>query len=144
MNRFLILLLCLGSFAVTKAQNAAPVISNLTTTHNSAANTVTFDFDLSDAEGDDCDVQLRVSGDNGRTWLITTANVTGDQGFPQTPGTGKSMLARLLPGILPPASTQEILQTAAINSLRSKPPPAGGEPRLPAPIGWRLRLRVRR
>ena len=33
------------------------------------------------------------------------------------PGTGKSMLARRLPGILPPMSTTEALQTAAIDSV---------------------------
>jgi magnesium chelatase family protein len=33
------------------------------------------------------------------------------------PGTGKSMLARRLPGLLPPLSEQEALQTAAIDSI---------------------------
>lgn len=34
------------------------------------------------------------------------------------PGTGKSMLARRLPGILPPPAEEELLETAAIASLR--------------------------
>ena len=33
------------------------------------------------------------------------------------PGTGKSMLARRLPGLLPPMSTAEALETAAVNSV---------------------------
>ncbi|MDH3619814.1 MAG: YifB family Mg chelatase-like AAA ATPase [Gammaproteobacteria bacterium] len=33
------------------------------------------------------------------------------------PGTGKSMLARRLPGLLPPMSTEEALETAAVNSV---------------------------
>ena len=37
------------------------------------------------------------------------------------PGTGKSMLARRLPGILPPMSEQETLQTAAIESVLGRP-----------------------
>ena len=37
------------------------------------------------------------------------------------PGTGKSMLARRLPGILPPMSESEALETAAINSVLGRP-----------------------
>jgi len=37
------------------------------------------------------------------------------------PGTGKSMLARRLPGILPPMSNVESLETAAIDSVLGKP-----------------------
>lgn len=37
------------------------------------------------------------------------------------PGTGKSMLARRLPGILPAMSDAEALETAAINSILGKP-----------------------
>jgi magnesium chelatase family protein len=37
------------------------------------------------------------------------------------PGTGKSMLARRLPGILPPMTEEETLQTAAIESVLGRP-----------------------
>ena len=37
------------------------------------------------------------------------------------PGTGKSMLARRLPGILPPLSEREALETAAIESVLGRP-----------------------
>ena len=38
------------------------------------------------------------------------------------PGAGKSMLAHRLPGIMPPMSNDEALQTACIHSLANKPP----------------------
>lgn len=41
------------------------------------------------------------------------------------PGTGKSMLASRLPGILPPLSEQEAQQTAAIHSIGGLTPRAG-------------------
>ena len=44
------------------------------------------------------------------------------------PGTGKSMLARRLPGLLPPLDTAELLETAAISSLRGMTAPQGDEP----------------
>ena len=37
------------------------------------------------------------------------------------PGTGKSMLARRMPGILPPMSEEEMLETAAVDSLLGRP-----------------------
>jgi magnesium chelatase family protein len=43
------------------------------------------------------------------------------------PGTGKSMLARRLPGLLPALSNSELLETAAISSLRGVPAPGWGE-----------------
>ncbi|HEX5788391.1 MAG TPA: YifB family Mg chelatase-like AAA ATPase [Woeseiaceae bacterium] len=38
------------------------------------------------------------------------------------PGTGKSMLAARLPGILPPMSEQEAIETAAVESVLGRPP----------------------
>ena len=43
--------------------------------------------------------------------------------FVGPPGTGKSMLARRLPGILPPMTDSEALETAAIESVLDRPPP---------------------
>ena len=43
------------------------------------------------------------------------------------PGTGKSMLARRLPGLLPALADAELLETAAISSLRGMPATAWGE-----------------
>ncbi|MEM0997639.1 MAG: M28 family peptidase [Bacteroidota bacterium] len=74
-------------------QNAAPVITNLAVNHSPANQTVTFDFDVSDAEGDPLDLQLRLSGDSGRTYVVTLLDsVTGDVGFPIAPGAGKQIV----------------------------------------------------
>jgi magnesium chelatase family protein len=43
------------------------------------------------------------------------------------PGTGKSMLARRLPGLLPALASPELLETAAISSLRGVSAPGWGE-----------------
>jgi len=50
--------------------------------------------------------------------------------FTGPPGTGKTMLAARLPGILPPMSESEALETAAIDSVLNRPP---------ALDRWRLR-----
>ena len=47
------------------------------------------------------------------------------------PGTGKSMLARRLPGILPPMTEVEALETAAIDSVLGLPVAGGGWRRRP-------------
>lgn len=41
--------------------------------------------------------------------------------FSGSPGTGKSMLARRLPGILPPMTDREALETAAVDSVLGRP-----------------------
>ena len=47
------------------------------------------------------------------------------------PGTGKTMLARRLPGILPPMTTDEALDTAAIESVLGRPIDTSGWRRRP-------------
>jgi len=42
------------------------------------------------------------------------------------PGSGKTMLARCLPGILPPLSFEEALETTRIHSITGHMPPGGG------------------
>ena len=42
------------------------------------------------------------------------------------PGSGKTMLARCIPGILPPMSLEEALETTRIHSISGKLPPGGG------------------
>jgi magnesium chelatase family protein len=46
--------------------------------------------------------------------------------FVGPPGAGKSMLARRLPGILPPLTPEEALETTAIHSVAGLLPPAAG------------------
>lgn len=100
MKRILFAIIGICTLAGAYAQNAAPTISNLTTVHNSVTNEVSFTFDLNDAENDPCDLQLRVSGDDGRTWLIDLNTIVGDTGFPQMPGTGKNITWTYNPSVL--------------------------------------------
>lgn len=44
------------------------------------------------------------------------------------PGTGKSMLARRLPGLLPPLSEEELLEVAAVASVSRQSRPVSGRP----------------
>lgn len=50
-----------------------------------------------------------------------------------SPGTGKSMLAHRLPGLLPALSAAEALESAAIHSASGRPAPAGATPPFRSP-----------
>lgn len=74
------------------AQNQPPVIQNLTTTVNWTANTLTIQYDATDAEGDALDISLGISSDNGKTFYpVNFIPATGDLGFPVAPGTGRTI-----------------------------------------------------
>ncbi|MEM7039200.1 MAG: M28 family peptidase, partial [Bacteroidota bacterium] len=72
-------------------QNNPPSVTNVVATPDLQNDRVDFSYDLADTESDPCEVYLRVSADSGLTWLVTMATVSGDTGFPITPGTGKSI-----------------------------------------------------
>lgn len=92
MKRNLLTALLLTLSGYLFAQNNSPVISNLSTIHTPSSNQVNFIFDVADAENDNLDLQVRVSADSGKTWLVAGSAVVGDTGFPQLPGTGKSIV----------------------------------------------------
>ena len=71
------------------AQNAAPTISNLIANTNTSNNTITLTYDLDDLENDDVEITMLVSIDDGVTFADPIMNVSGDVGFPITPGVGK-------------------------------------------------------
>jgi hypothetical protein len=71
------------------AQNAAPTISNLVANTNISNNTITLTYDLEDLENDDVEITMLVSIDDGVTFADPIMNVSGDVGFPITPGVGK-------------------------------------------------------
>lgn len=81
------LMLC----TLANAQNAVPIISNLSVAIDSAQHEAVLQFDLADADADPLDVWIRVSGDDGKTWQLPVDTVAGDIGFPISAGTGKTI-----------------------------------------------------
>jgi Peptidase family M28 len=95
------LLAVLGFAASTlAAQNALPILSNISLTADTANHQVTVSYDLNDAENDPMEVWIQVSADSGRTWRVAIDAVTGDQGYPIVSGSGKSLVWHYLPSTL--------------------------------------------
>ena len=81
----------LFGFALTlRAQNQAPVLSNLSASTDWAALSLTLTFDVSDAENDAVDIQVQLSNNGGDTYQLNFP-ASGDLGFPVTPGPGKTV-----------------------------------------------------
>ncbi len=80
-------------FAVVQlfAQNAYPVISNLSVQIDSNDEIVTVTYDLTDTDDTDLEITFLVSDNNGQSFAIPTGNATGDVGFPVQPGINKSI-----------------------------------------------------
>ncbi|MBV6439270.1 MAG: hypothetical protein EPGJADBJ_00909 [Saprospiraceae bacterium] len=88
---FFIGLLC-GSAVLAQTTNQPPDISNFTTTVDWPNNTLTLTYDATDAENDLLEVSVAFSPDNGHTYLPPSqVTVSGDTGFPVTPGTGRTI-----------------------------------------------------
>lgn len=73
------------------AQNAAPVIANIQAFPDETNNRITLTFDVTDAENDPLEIELRVSDNNGYSYLVDVSAVWGDVGYPITPGAGKQI-----------------------------------------------------
>lgn len=71
--------------------NAKPVVSNIQTTNMPSIHAVKITYDLSDAESDPMRVTLRISNDSGKTYLFPCDSVTGDIGYPVSPGNQKQI-----------------------------------------------------
>ena len=76
-------LFCLGNIF---AQNSPPNISILTTVPDFNNNTITLTYTLSDVDGNDSEISLQASDDNGETYEDVSSQVTGDIGFPVVDG----------------------------------------------------------
>ena len=86
------LLICLSVlFSISlNAQNQAPQISNINISLN-GDETLTINYDLSDAENDDAMVSLHVSENGGNSFQIDTETATGDLNTMIATGTNKTI-----------------------------------------------------
>lgn len=77
-------------FAATFAQNQKPNIINFSAEEASGA--VTINYQFTDAENDAAEVRLLISSDGGETFLEKAGTLSGDVGYPITPGTNKQIV----------------------------------------------------
>lgn len=89
MKSILPLFLCF-LFSALHAQNAYPVISNLTAQYDETTEILSITYDLED-DDNDLEVIFQVSDNNGQSFVIPTENASGDVGFPVQPGLSKSI-----------------------------------------------------
>ncbi len=89
---YLLFVFILSDVPISSAQNQPPQISNLQASGKTGSSEITITYDLSDAEGDDVEINVLVSGNGGETFLIPVENISGDIGFPVSPGTEKEII----------------------------------------------------
>ncbi len=73
------------------AQNTLPVVSNITAQVDTQNSIVAISFNLWDDENDTMSVSLKISNDNGLTYLFNGDSTTGDIGYPILSGTQKQV-----------------------------------------------------
>ena len=82
----------LGFSVAAFAQNQVPVISNVAVTAPWNTGQVIVTYDLADTENDAVDIKIAFSNDGGENFVVSAGTVSGDVGFPITPGTGKQLI----------------------------------------------------
>ncbi|MBC7412833.1 MAG: M28 family peptidase [Bacteroidia bacterium] len=87
---FTLLLICITK--VLLAQNNVPIVSNVTASIDTTTKQVTLMYDVSDTENDTLEVSLRISANNGSTYLVQNTNVTGAIGAGIITGTAKQIV----------------------------------------------------
>lgn len=101
MKPFFSLLLALCTTALL-AQNQPPLLSNLRAEVNWITQTLTLQYDVSDAENDPLDISLSLSDNGGNTYTLShLLPATGHVGYPVQPGTGRLITCDVgqLPGL---------------------------------------------
>jgi hypothetical protein len=73
------------------SQNSVPLVTNVTTLVDAQNHVVTISYDLWDDEDDSISVSLKISDDNGLTYLFTGDSAVGDNGYPVFSGTDKQI-----------------------------------------------------
>lgn len=71
--------------------NALPVINITNTEILTSINTLRITYSLSDAENNPCRITLKISNDSGKTFLYPADSLSGDIGYPVTPGSSRQV-----------------------------------------------------
>jgi hypothetical protein len=77
-------------FRILFAQNTPPVVNIQQVNVDTVTKTILVNFDALDAQNDNLEITIKLSADSGKSFLAPMQSVTGDVGFPVTPGTGKT------------------------------------------------------
>ncbi|MES2620444.1 MAG: M28 family peptidase, partial [Bacteroidota bacterium] len=80
---------CVISCLHTTAQNAIPVISNITALADTVFHKLNITFNVTEAENENLEIFLGVSADSGISYPYNTANATGHIGFPVSAGSNR-------------------------------------------------------
>ena len=74
------------------SQNQPPSITRLEAEAYPEDSQLIISYDLDDLEGDVSKVTLRVSEDNGETYMVSITGANGDVGYPVWPGNNKLII----------------------------------------------------
>ena len=88
---FFILSLAISNTCI-QAQNNPPSVQINAITVDTINRSITLDFDLEDIDGDLLEVNAFLSADSGKAHVVSGISVSGDVGFPITPGQNKSLV----------------------------------------------------
>jgi len=91
MNPAHILALILLSAITGFSQNSPPVISSISVSFDDVNKQITVNFDVSDNESDNIEINVFLSDNYGETFLAEMTNVQGDAGYPIAPGSNKQV-----------------------------------------------------
>ena len=91
MKKILLPIVCLLAMSTLEAQNEAPYISNLVVTADTDNEQLIISYTLFDTEGDDVQMEMKISTDGGNTFSIDVNDAIGDVGYPVTPDGAKQI-----------------------------------------------------
>lgn len=87
---FLLLTAAVGRVRAAMPTNRAPELSNIRILVDEPAGRIVVRYDLAEPEAELCEVSVQVSADDGRSFGFPVTGLTGDLGFPVSPGRDKS------------------------------------------------------
>ncbi len=104
-----------------QAQNQPPVLSITTILVDTVAETIAVTYDVQDADNDPLEILVGLSTDSGTTHLETNFFLSGDIGFPVSPGTNKNMVINYNGQVLHSRNGPTIWSTIKITATDRKP-----------------------